>query len=324
AIALYIPANFCYQIGENFLASFLPSISTPRNIGRISATGWAMGYVGALCLLALTIGGMLAFGLGNQPNWPPFLFMAGVWFIVIMSPAVVVLREPPVLRSSDAQPSVMRDTARRLGRTLRSAKQFTQLARFLGAFFVFGMGVQTVIAFAAILAGDFGITGTGLAVFVLQITITAGAAAIATGFFQDKIGAKATVLIYLVVWMISCTALLTISSIPDCPQWAFWVVGNGIGFGMGGIGTASRSMVGKFAPAHKTAEFFGLWGMVYKFAGVVGVASFSQVNAWIGMQASLALLLGFFAVGFVMTLRVREVAGIRAARRAERETSLAS
>lgn len=48
AIVLYIPANFCYQIGENFLASFLPSISTPRNIGRISATGWAMGYVGAL------------------------------------------------------------------------------------------------------------------------------------------------------------------------------------------------------------------------------------------------------------------------------------
>lgn len=322
AIILYIPANFCYQIGENFLASFLPSISTPKNIGRVSATGWAMGYVGALCLLVLTIGGMMLLDMGDREAWRPFFVMAGVWFLIIMSPAVVVLREPPVVRSSDQSSSVVADTVNRLKQTLRSAGQFTQLVRFLIAFFVFGMGVQVVIAFAAIIAGDFGVTGTGLAVFVLQITVTAGAAAIATGFFQDRIGVKATVLIYLLVWMISTAGLLLISLIPDCPQWAFWVVGNGVGFGMGGIGTASRSMVGKFAPAHKTAEFFGLWGMVYKSAGVVGAASFSQVNAWIGMQASLGLLLGFFAVGLVLTLRVRELAGVRAARRAERETAL--
>ncbi len=321
AMLLYIPANFCYQISENFLASFLPSVSTPRNIGRISATGWAMGYAGALMLLVLTLGAMLTLGLEDPPNWRPLFVFAGLWFMLNMLPSALILREPPTDHATHGTGSLVGEATARMRDTLRSASQYRQLVTFLTAFFVFGMGVQVIIAFAAILAGDFGITGTGLVLFVLQITLTAGAAAVVTGFFQDTIGAKTTVIVYLVVWMISALALLGISLVPSKPQWLFWIVGNGIGFGIGGIGTASRSLVGRFTPAHKTAEFFGLWGMVYKLAGVVGVLSFGQVNAWIGMSASLALLLAFFAVGLVMTLAVRETAGLRAARRAERSAN---
>ncbi|MEL6796512.1 MAG: MFS transporter [Planctomycetota bacterium] len=336
AMLLYIPANFCYQIGENFLASFLPSVSTPRNIGRVSATGWAMGYVGALLLLVLTLGAMLTLGLEDPPDWRPLFVFAGVWFLLNLIPAALNLKEPPTLKPANEGRSLVGETFARLRETVRSAAEFRQLVLFLGAFFVFGMGVQTVIAFAAILAGDFGIEGTGLVLFVLQITLTAGATAIATGFFQDRIGGRTTVIVYLALWMFSSMALFGISLVPDNPeslsdpsipakpQWLFWVVGNGIGFGIGGIGTASRSLVGKFTPAHKTAEFFGLWGMVYKFAGVVGVLSFGQVKAWIGMSASLALLFVFFAVGLFMTLRVRETGGLRAARRAERSIQLPS
>lgn len=318
AVLLYVPANYCYQIGENFLASFLPSVSTPRTMGRVSATGWAMGYVGALMLLVLVVGGMLAFGWQDPASWTPFFVMAGVWFLLNMTPSLVILREPPVDSATHETGTLVGEAVARLRDTLRSAGRFRQLVRFFIGFFVYGMGVQVIVAFAAILAKDFGIDGTKLVLFVLQITLTAGAAAIITAFFQDRIGARITVLIYLVVWMVSAAALLGISLLPAKPEWAFWVVGNGIGFGIGGVGTASRSLVGRFTPAHKTAEFFGLWGMVFKLAGVVGVASFSQVKAWIGMPASLALLLGFFAVGFAVTLTVRESAGVRAARRAER------
>ncbi|HZW10040.1 MAG TPA: MFS transporter, partial [Phycisphaerales bacterium] len=71
AMALYIPANLAYQLGENFLASFLPSVSTPRNIGRISAIGWAMGYLGALALLLVVGAGMKLFSLGAPADWGP-------------------------------------------------------------------------------------------------------------------------------------------------------------------------------------------------------------------------------------------------------------
>lgn len=322
AVAIYIPANIMYQIGENFLASFLPSISTSRTIGRISATGWAMGYVGALVLLVITATAMQVYGLGTPSSWRIFFVFAGIWFLLNMIPAMRGLHEPPVVRGEARGGFIATEALARLKDTALSAGRFRQLVVFLGAFFVYGMGVQVVVAFASIIARDFGFGTVKLVLFILQLTITAGGAAIATGFFQDRIGARLTVLIYLVVWMLGAGGLLTISLNQPCPEWPFWLAGNLIGIGLGGIGTASRSLVGRFTPGHKTAEFFGLWGMVYKLAGVVGVGSFGQVKAWIGMPASLMLLLGFFAAGFVLTLYVRETAGVRAAKRAERESAI--
>lgn len=322
AIVLYIPANVLYQLGENFLASFLPAVSTPRNIGRVSAIGWTMGYVGALLLLLITAGMMVVFNWRETENWSPFFILAGVWFLINMIPAALVLREPTTVRTARGG-TIVSETYARLRETVRSASSYRQLVRFFLAFFVFGMGVQVIVAFASIIAEDFGFAQTQLVLFVLQLTITAGIAAAITSRFQDRIGARATVMIYLGVWIASALGLFGLALAhainPDTPQWLFWVVGNGIGFGLGGIGTAARSMVGRFTPMHKTAEFFGLWGMVYRLAAVVGVFSFGQVKAWIGMPASLALLSGFFVLGLVLVLRVNESAGVRAARRAQRD-----
>jgi UMF1 family MFS transporter len=74
-----------------------------------------------------------------------------------------------------------------------------------------------------------------------------------------------------------------------------------------------------FAPKHRTAEFFGLWGMSYKLAGAIGVLAFGQIKAWVGDTAALGVLVGFFAVGLALFLRVRVIDGIRTARRDERK-----
>jgi len=212
---------------------------------------------------------------------------------------------------------------RRLARTIGDAGTFRQLARFLIAFFVYGLGVQTMIMFAAILASDFGIRDRGLVIFTLQIAITAGFAALLVSRFQDRFGAKRTVALFLWIWIVSCASLLLIRVVigTDAPQWMFWAVGNGIGVGLGGIGTSSRTMVGYFAPRARVGEFFGLWGMTYKFAGAMGVLAFGQVKAWIGDAWALALLTSFFAVGLILLTRVDVIAGIRAARRDDRASS---
>lgn len=318
AILIYIPANLTYQLGENFLASFLPGVSTSRNIGRISALGWSMGYAGALILLVISVIAMQGLGWQDPTMWRPLFVFAGLWFLLNMIPAFVVLREPPVEKGA-VQRSIHREAFARMKNTVQSAGQYRQLVRFFIAFFVFGMGVQVIVAFASIIAVDFGFNSTKLVLFVGQLTITAGIAAIATGMFQDKIGAKNTVMIYLIGWVVSSLGLLGLSLMNPSPEWLFWVVGNGVGFGIGGIGTSARSLVGRFTPAHKTAEFFGLWGMVYKLAAVVGVLSFGQVKAFIGMPASLLLLTLFFVLGLVLMQFVNESAGVRAAKRAERD-----
>jgi UMF1 family MFS transporter len=319
AALLYVPANLCYQIGENFLASFLPEVSTSRNIGRVSAIGWTMGYVGALVLLIIVVLGMLRLGREDTETWPPFFIFAGAWFLIFMIPATIVLRnDQPVARDGGG---LLRQSFGRLAETVGQVRRYRQLAMFLLAFFIYGFGVQVVIGFASIIAASYGFEKAQLVGFVAQITVTAGVAAGLTMLFQDRIGARFTVMIYLVVWLVSCAGLIAIKLIwpAQGPQWPLWVVGNGLGFGLGGIGTASRSMVGRFTPKHKRAEFFGLWGFVYKLAGGLGVLSFGAVAGLFGEVASLVLLWSFFLVGLLLMLPVNEVAGVCAARRVERE-----
>lgn len=317
AALIYVPANICYQLGENMLASFLPQISTSRTIGRVSAIGWSMGYVGALLLLVLVVSVMLGLGLRSPESWRPFFVLAGMWFLLGMLPVVLYLRNDPPDGVRTRGP--VADAIARLRDTIEHASSYRELVRFLIAFFVYGLGVQTIIAFASILAASFGITQTLLVVFVLQLTVTAGLAAFLTSKFQDRIGAKRTVVVYLGVWIASCVGLIYLTFSPGAPQAAFWIIGNGLGIGLGGIGTASRSMVGRFAPRHRTAEFFGLWGMAYKLAGAIGVLSFGGVTRAFGPEAAIILLTSFFVVGLILVLPVRESRGYRAAREAERD-----
>lgn len=322
AMTLFLMANVAYQLGENFLASFLPIVSTPRNIGKVSAIGWTMGYAGALILLLFTTGMMALFGWGPAEQWRPLFVFAGLWFLIGMIPPALILREPPArLEGRGARPTLwaaISQGVRSVRDTFRHAANYRQLVRFLLAFFVYSLGVQTMIAFASILAHDFGFSQIKLVIFVLQLTGTAGAGAILAGFIQDRLGARTTVLIFLAVWIVTSLSMASLTVPANPPSWMLWVVGNGVGLGLGGIGTSSRSMVGRFTPRHRTAEFFGLWGMVYKGAGVVGVLAFGQVKASLGATTSLALLTAFFTVGATLLLRVQETQGVRAARRAER------
>ncbi|MEO1008533.1 MAG: MFS transporter [Planctomycetota bacterium] len=319
AATLYIPANVAYQIGENFLASFLPDVSTRRNMGRISAIGWTMGYAGALALLTIVTLAMLLFDLKQPGQWRPLFVFAGLWFLLGIVPAGLFLRRDAAPRETEQHP--LRAAVRRVAGRVHLAAKHRQLARFLLAFLIYGFGVQTIIGFASIIARDFGFGDVSLVLFVAQITITAVIAAVATSFFQDRLGAKRTVLIYLGVWVASCSAMVAIAVVwpGGGPQWPLWIVGNGLGFGLGGIGTASRSLVGRLTPAHRTAEFFGLWGMIYKLAGAIGVLSFGAIARTLGEVASLVLLLSFFAVGTLLMLRVNERAGVREAMRNERQ-----
>jgi len=320
-LALFIPANICYQLGENLLASFLPALSTPRTIGRVSAIGWAMGYLGSLLLLLCVITGVKLFGWTDTIHWKWFFILAGLWFFVWMLPAGFILHEPTP-QSSPSSTNGFNLAISRLSSSLKEASHFNQLTRFLIAFFIYGLGVQTMIAFAAILASDFGIKEMGLFVFTLQIAVTAGITAIVVSRYQDRIGVKPTISIFLFVWMLSTGALFAAKVFGLAGggnQWIFWVIGNGIGIGLGGIGPSSRAMVGLFAPQKRVGEFFGLWGMTYKLAGALGVLSFGQVKAWIGDAQALALLTTFFAIGLIVLLTVQVPKGIRAAKQADRQ-----
>jgi len=305
AVLLYVPANVAFNFGENFLASFLPEIARRENMGLVSAFGWTMGYAGALILLALTALAASIWSLGEPEQFRPLLFFAGVWFAAMMIPTIRYL--PEIARPLQLPPgeSAWHAGLRRLGRTIRHSADFLDLRSLLGAFLIYGMGMQVIVFFAGVIAReDFGFSTTKLVLFSGVVTLTAGAGAALTGAVQDRVGHKPTLLLFLLVWTATGAGLVwltfwreSVSNPETLPTWPVWLVGNGIGLGLGGMGTATRATVGVLTPSHRTAEFFGLWGCTYKLAGVAGLPVFGAIRSVFGSVPSLVVLTGFFLVG---------------------------
>ena len=322
AMLIYIPANICYNIGENFLASFLPEVANRKNMGRVSATGWTMGYVGALLLLILTAL-LMKFAIPDgSDNWRPLFVFAGLWFAVMALPTVLLLKEQARPQTLPEGETVVTMTVRRLRSTVTHALAYRDLTVFLSAFFIYGFGVQAIIFFAAVIAkDDFGFENAQLVIFMLVSTLCAGCGAIGTAFFQDKLGHKKTVWTWLGVWTVVAVSLALLayarSVNPEFPVWPLWISTGLLGAALGGIGASTRATVGYFTPAHRTGEFFNLWGLTYKLAGAIGVLIFGIVRSTLGSVPSLIALGLFFVTGAVILIFVNETRGGRIAEEAE-------
>lgn len=319
AFALYLVAALACGLGENFLGSFLPEISTPRNVGYISALGWTMSYIGALVLLGITALYAFVFHRADAAQARPMFVFSGLWFAAGILPAFLFLRERATPQPGAAH-TVMGQAFKRLATSAREAARYRHLARFFLAFFVYSLGVSTVIYFLGLISDDLGNSLGQTILFALEIALTAGIASALVAKFQDRLGHTRTVGVFLLTWVVATTSLaglkaqLPAEGDPGLPlRVAFWVVAGLIGIGLGGIGTSSRAVVGAFSPADKAGEFFGIWGAVYKLSTIVGVVAFGQVRNALGLPLSLLVLAGFFAAGFLLLRRVNEAEGIAAA-----------
>lgn len=317
AILLYIPANFMFSIGENFLASFLPLIARRDDFGKVSGFSWAVAYAAALLLLVLTGAAMLALGLKDPPSWRPFFVAAGLWFFAFALPTLLRLREAPAPPAA-ARRNVWTVGFVRLRESLGRVREFRDLARLLVASLFYGAGMNVIIFFASILAVEFGFQNEQLVLFVAVITVSGVVGTLLPTVFQDRIGHKRTTIALLIVWLVTALAFalfafLHARSPVTVPTWPLWIFGNLIGFGLGSLGSANRAFVGFFTPESRTAEVFGLWGMVFKFAAVL-VVPFAFVKDRLGTPASLLVLAGFILVGLVLTVTIDEPRGAAAAK----------
>lgn len=314
AAALYITAKMLVGLGENFLGSFLPELSTPATVGKVSALGWAMSYLGALVLLGVTAFVVFALKADQPQQWKWMFLFAALWFLLGMVPAMLLLKEhrpaaappPPSISATFVSSFVL------IGRTVAQVRRYPQLVRFLLVFFVYSLGTNTVVFFLGIIGKRMGFGIQALTLMALIMALTAGIAAFATGRFQDRLGHRRTIGVYLAIWIISTLAMALISrsaSLHDSRP-AFWIIAGGLGLALGGIGTSSRAIVGAFTPESKSGEFFGLWGMVYKLAGVIGPFTFAKAGQALGQGNSLFVLCGFFGAGLALLGLVDERKGM--------------
>ena len=323
ALSLFVVANVGFEVGMVFYNAFLPQVSTPRTIGRISGYAWGLGYAGGLVCLVFALLGLI--GLGDGAPWLSLstedgfnvrasnLLVAG-WFLLFSLPALVLLRDEEVRRSDVSTGGLVasvRGAFQDIGRTLTRIREFKDIVRFLVARLIYNDGLITVFAFGGVYAaGTFGMDTAEVIVFGIALNVAAGLGAFLFGLLDDRLGGRTTVLCSL-VGLFVCS--LVAVAAPN-KAW-FWGAALVLGLFMGPNQSASRSLMARFAPQRYESEFFGFFAFSGKATAFLGPMLLGLITAGYGQRAGVSVVLVFFLVGGLLLLRVDEARGIERAGR---------
>lgn len=295
-------ANLGFEFGTVFYNAMLPDLAPPRLYGRLSGWAWGLGYAGGLACLALTLVLLL------QPNPAPFGLdrdamehvraigpFVALWYLAFCWPLFVFTPDRPARRVGAGQ--ALREGMAQLWGTLRGLKGEGRILRFLIARLFYTDGLNTLFAFGGIYAaGSFGMDLEEILVFGILLNVTAGLGAVVFAWFDDKVGAKQTILVSLLALVVLSAAILLVEG----KLW-FYILGSAIGIFIGPAQSASRSLMAHLAPPAQRTEMFGLFALTGKVTAFLGPAlvaglAYAFDSQRIGMTAILLL----FVIGLVI------------------------
>lgn len=307
AAVCIIVSNFCYAIGENITAAFLPELARPEALGKVSGWGWAWGYVGGLVALGLCLAWIMtadARGQSSAQAVPMTLIITAVVYAMGASVTFIWLKERA---KPDLAAHRWADSLTRLKATAHEASRYRDLLLVFLCGTCYQAGVATVITLAAIYAQEvMGFKTQETLILVLVVNVTACIGAFGFGYVQDIIGKKKALGLTLFGWF----AMVVFAWFATTPG-LFWVAANLAGLCMGSSQSAGRALVAFFSPADKSAEMFGLFGVATRLAAVLGPLTYGVV-AWVsGNNHRLAMLITgvFFIAALFVLARVDESRG---------------
>ncbi len=294
-LLLLITGNIGFEAGLIFYDSFLPEITRPKNFGRVSGYGFAMGYLGSLSSLLILL---------------PFIQMemiresfpvAALFFLVFALPTLILLKEKRKEREEGV--SYITIGVKRVWFTISHLKRYRNLATFLLSFFFFIEGVNTIIYFAGIYATTtLGFTKGELIIFFMSVQGTAILGSILFGIIADTIGRKKSLMITLFIWIFTTTMAFWVTE-----KSYFYVVGFLAGGAMGSSQSIARALMSQLTPPEKKTEFFGFYSFFGKSSAVLGPVLFGAISTITGSQRYAILsLLFFFIAGIIVLSFVKE------------------
>ena len=294
-IIIFILANVGFEAGLVFYDSFLPEITEPKNYGRVSGYGFAMGYLGSLATLAIIYPFIQAEMI--KESFP----VAALFFLIFSLPLFVYLKDNR--KKIVVHESYFKIGVTRVWNTLSHLKNYKNLATFLLAYFFYIEGVNTIIFFSGNYASTtLGFSETELLIFFLTVQTTAIAGSVILGIVADSIGQKKTIMITLVMWLITVLIAFLVQD-----KNGFYVVGLIAGAAMGSSQSTSRSLMSKLTPPEKKTEFFGFYSLFGKSSAVIGPLVFGLVSFISGDQRLAIISIGFFfVVGLLILTQVKD------------------
>jgi MFS transporter, UMF1 family len=297
AAVCIVISNVAYSMGENLTAAFLPELSRPEALGRVSGWGWSLGYFGGIAALALCLAWVMTAesrGSTSSAAVPGTMIITSFVYGIAALPTFLWLKE----RAKPMAVPGMRMALGRLMQTARDARRYKDLLLVFACGVFYQAGVATVIALAAIYAEQvMNFKTQDTIVLILVVNITAAIGAFGFGYAQDHLGKTMALRVTIVGWV----AMVVLAYFSETRA-SFWVAANLAGLCMGSSQSAGRALVAYLSPADRAAEFFGLWGVAVRLAAILGPLTYGAVTWVTGGNHRLAILLTgvFFIVSLVI------------------------
>jgi MFS transporter, UMF1 family len=292
-------AGIGYYGSQVFYNSYLPEIASEKDMDRISAKGYTMGYIGSV--LMQLIGFALVLSMSSDPQLPlkiTFL-LVGIWWVVFAQITFKVLPVQPKAER-EKKTNVLTNGFLELKKVWLQVKVLPVMKWFLLSFFLYSTGVQTVM----LIAIDFGIKilklpDMNLIITAVIIQLVAILGAYMMSRLSERFGNINVLIFTVMLWVGVCVAGYFIQT-----ETHFYILASLVGLVMGGIQSLSRSTYSKLMPPTKdTASFFSFYDVTEKVAIVIGLFSFGVIEGITkSMRNSILALILFFALGLFALL----------------------
>lgn len=290
-----------------FYNAFIPQIATEEHYDRLSARGFAFGYVGSVILLIFNLLMIMKpeiFGLENAPSGMTTriaFVTVGIWWAGFAQIPFFVL---PKDEKRAFRSRFLKNGFIQLKNTFFRVQKNKNLKRFLLAYLIYDMGVMTVIYVATLFANEeIKVPREGLIVTLLLIQLIAIPGSYLASFLSEKFGNTKALRIEILLWTI-----VPIAAYFTTTAMQFYFIAALVGLVMGGIQSLSRSTFAKFLPENitDTSAYFAFFDITEKVAITLGTFIFGFILDQTGsMRNSILFLIVLFILGFLLLSRIR-------------------
>ena len=290
-----------------FYNSYLPDIAHKEQQDAISAKGFSLGYVGSVLLLLICLGMVMWVADDYKLQMMRYSFLlVGIWWIGFSQYSYYYL--PNNKNDNKLHRNVIFNGFKELLKVWHQLKELKPLRRYLAAFFVYSMAVQTIMIIAAYFGekevqwGSDSKRTIGLIVSVLLIQLIAVIGAWLTSKASAKYGNIKVLIFINFSWILICTYAYFVVTPND-----FYIAAGFVGLVMGGIQSLSRSTYSKFIPdgTNDTTSFFSFYDVAEKIGIVIGMFTYGYIADVTGkIQNAILFLILFFVVGLLLLFRV--------------------
>ncbi len=311
ALSLYALAVLGFVGGNVFYDALLVSVTRERHYDRVSAYGYAFGYLGGGVLFSINVLMTLypeSFGLKNAAEAVRVSFVTvAVWWAVFSLPLFFFVEEQ---RRSTAVRGWFAAGVRQLLDTFLKLKQLKTTLLFLLAYWCYIDGVDTIVRMAVDFGLSIGFDANNLMVALLIAQFVGFPSALAFGALAGRRGPKQGIMLAISIYLLILLWAYRMESV-----WEFYLLAVAIGLVQGGIQALSRSLYARLIPADQAAEFFGFYNMLGKFAVVLGPLLLGWVGVLTGSSRLAILSVGIlFVIGGFLLVKVDVRSGEEAAR----------